>query len=195
VAVLSGKNVTGTNSDDSISGTADADTLSGGDGADVISGNGGDDTISGGNGNDFLLGGAGNDILSGGNGADTLYGGRGADLLSGGTGSDILNGDFGADILTGGTSADTFYFQARTAGFDEYGAYASDVITDFSGGDRLLFSDYQPTAKLMFAQSGANTIISIDLNGDLVADYQVATVLNATMLSVASATAFGDLIV
>lgn len=86
----------------------------------------GDDLYDGRNGavGGTVYGNAGNDRLLGGSGAERFVGGYGADTLQGGG---------GADILTGGAGRDLFLDTA--AGHD------GDVITDFSRGDRLVFSD------------------------------------------------------
>jgi Hemolysin-type calcium-binding repeat (2 copies). len=167
-------------------------------GNDIVAGNDGDDIIRGGSGNDVLLGNLGNDTLYGGTGEDNIFGGRGNDTLYGGAGSDLVSGDFGSDILYGETGADIFYFNARTAGFDEFGGTAVDTIMDFGVkgmADSLLFDDFGPGSSLVFAQDGANTVVGIDSDGDLVADYQVVVVMNATVADVAAVTSFGDLVI
>jgi Ca2+-binding RTX toxin-like protein len=77
-----------------------------------------------------ITGGSGNDTLSGLGGSDTLLGGEGNDRLLGGAGNDLLDGGFGLDTLTGGAGNDTFRF-------GEIGS-SYDIITDFSGKDKVL---------------------------------------------------------
>lgn len=77
----------------------------------IIEGRAGDDTLTGGGGDDSIVGGVGDDNLRGGQGNDTLVGGAGADVLSGGAGRDVF----------------------RWSGAQDRG----DLITDFSGEDRL----------------------------------------------------------
>jgi len=187
--------VQGTSGDDRIAGTTGSDFIAGNAGNDVVSGNAGDDTLLGNQGNDWLLGGLGNDMLNGGIGNDVLYGGRGADTIYGDQGSDILSGDFGADSLYGGTGGDTFYFEARTAGFEGDGSFASDTIQDFGASDTLLFDNYAAQAKLVFTQSGADTTVAMDIDGNGTADYTIVTVLNALKANVLAASGFGDLLI
>lgn len=188
----------GTDANETISGLAGGDYIHGRGGDDIIAGNDGDDRIMGGSGDDILLGNLGNDTLYGGTGKDILYGGRGDDFLHGGAGTDILSGDFGADMLWGDTGSDVFYFNARTAGVDEFGNAAVDTIMDFGikgSADSLLFDDFAPGANLVFVQDGANTVVGVDTNGDFVADLQAAIVLNATVAQVSAVSSFGDLVV
>lgn len=189
------RTIQGTSGDDRIAGSTETDFISGNAGNDVISGNAGDDTLFGNQGNDYLLGGLGNDLLNGGVGNDVLYGGRGADTIYGDQGSDILSGDFGADSLYGGSGGDTFYFEARTAGFEGNGTFASDTIQDFGASDTLLFDNYAAQARLVFTQSGANTTVAIDIDGNGTADYTLVTVLNALKANVQAASSFGDLLI
>ena len=77
-----------------------------------------------------------NSTLFGGNGNDVLTGGSGTDQLSGGAGADTLNGAYGDDVLRGGAGNDVFVLQNVTSGFNGR-RYGSDVIEDFSAGDRL----------------------------------------------------------
>jgi len=152
-----------------------------------------DDTISGDAGNNIIHGGMNQDVLAGRAGADTLFGETGADRLNGGAGNDYLNGGEGRDILTGSTGNDTFVFSALT----DTGTTATtrDTITDFvSGQDKIDLSGIDANANvtgdnafsfignLAFSHiagqlhteaSGANTILSGDVNGDGVADFQI----------------------
>lgn len=108
--------------DDEITGAVMNDTVDGGEG---------DDTLSGEGGRDALTGGAGLDELSGGAGNDNLSGGAGSDIIDGGSGSDTIEGGIGDDTLTGGSELDTFKFGD---------ADGIDTITDYTGGERLIFS-------------------------------------------------------
>jgi len=180
--------------DTSIAGTSGNDAIDGGTHADVIAGNAGADTIYGGTGSDFLLGNLDDDVVYGEQGRDVLYGGLGSDVLYGANGSDVLSGDFGADTLIGGNGGDTFYFDMRTAGHDHLGGLASDTISDFSHGDKLLFGHYTASAALMFTQSGSDTLVYVDADGNGSADYLAVTVINAAMSAVQSASSFGELV-
>jgi len=72
-------------------------------------------------------------IVYGNAGNDRLLGGGGGEHFIGGYGADTLQGGGGADILTGGAGYDLF--------MDTRAGHNSDTITDFSRGDRLVFSD------------------------------------------------------
>lgn len=77
-----------------------------------------------------------NTTLFGGNGNDVLTGSNGADQLSGGAGADTLNGSGGDDTLRGGTGNDVFVLENPVDG-NNGRRFGSDVIEDFSAGDRL----------------------------------------------------------
>jgi hypothetical protein len=79
------------------------------------------------------IGGGGNDQLIGNDVANKLIGNGGNDTLLGGGGDDFLTGGSGTDTLTGGAGNDTF----SDTMFSLYG----DTITDFSAGDRIVFTD------------------------------------------------------
>jgi Ca2+-binding RTX toxin-like protein len=143
------------------------------------------DTLTGGNGNDTLVGLDGNDTLSGGCGTDTL---------DGGDGDDILIGGLGQDKLTGGAGNDIFKFNSLDEISEKiwhgYGYVGkSDTITDFAPGDKI---DLSAIAGLNFVGIGNNfsgvgneillaigyygTQLAIDTDGDMLADYSLATV-------------------
>ena len=143
-------------------------------GPQLVSALGGDDTVQGG-------------IL-----ADSINGGDGNDLISGNAGADALTGGPGSDILTGGAGADSFVFTALS----DFGpASAPDVITDFSSldGDRIRLDQIDASSvgsgnqaftflgtagftgipgQLHYVQAGPDLIVSGDVNGDRVADFQ-----------------------
>jgi len=180
--------VHGNDQNNRINGSSGADIIYGMGGADAIVGGSGDDTIYGGDGIDTLYGNAGNDIIYGDAGNDILYGAEGNDTLYGGAGDDRLEGGAGADILTGGDGKDQFLF--RTTDFG-----STDIITDFTHGtdaialstidantnttadDAFTFigtSAFTKTAgELRYVQSGGNTYIYADVNGDGVADLTI----------------------
>ena len=99
--------------------------------ANSISGSSANDTIYGGGGTDSLLGNSGNDKLFGDAGNDTLVGGKGNDTLTGGAGNDLFvyaNGD------------------------------GSDVIADYSSGDKIRISG----SKISSAKvSGSDVILNV----------------------------------
>jgi Ca2+-binding RTX toxin-like protein len=148
--------------------------------ADDLLGDGAANTISGLGGRDILDGRIGNDSLSGGKGADDLYGGGG---------NDELNGGHGNDLLFGGAGADRFVFVSPA---DSVVGARRDVIKDFSSAqsDRIDLSGIDANASTMgddaftfvgnAAFSGvagelrfASHILSGDIDGDSVADFQI----------------------
>lgn len=79
------------------------------------------------------VGGSGADTLVGNSAANLLVGNGGVDTLIGGDGDDVLTGGSGADSLSGGAGADRFS--------DTRANLNGDTITDFTAGDRILFTD------------------------------------------------------
>jgi Ca2+-binding RTX toxin-like protein len=139
---------------------------------------------------DVLTGSSGSNVLIGLNGNDTLNGGGGADTLIGGAGNDTLVGGSGADILTGGLDADRFVFGALA----DSAPGTPDLVTDFvHGTDILDFSaidantssngnqsfafggqDANVVARsVTWFESGGNTIIQADVNGNTAADFTI----------------------
>lgn len=128
-----------------------------------------------------------NDYLSGGNGSDTLYGGAGNDTLDGGADADTLLGGAGADSMVGGLAADRFRFTSTT---DAGTGASKDIIADFSQaqGDKIDLSSLGVTlsihgmaaftspgsfGQIRWAQSGSDTLIQIDTNGNTTADMEI----------------------
>jgi serralysin len=151
-------------------------------GTDLISGF---ETLIGSRYADLLTGGASTDRLVGDNGNDQLWGGGGEDLLEGGSGLDKLTGGAGQDRLSGGASGDQFIF--AVAGDSAVGA--ADLILDFSQAEKdkivfdhmfvgrasfigdAVFSGH--TGELRYDLSGADLIVSGDIDGDGTADFQI----------------------
>ncbi|WP_372622377.1 calcium-binding protein [Falsiroseomonas sp.] len=155
--------------------------------ADLLIGSAGDNDLSGLDGHDAINGGAGNDIINGGAGDDTLRGGDGDDILEGGLGRDILFGEAGFD---------TFVF--RDLLDSPPSAPSRDQIRDFVQGEDLIdlalidananlageqaFSFRGSLGftgaggELRYVQSGGNTLVYADANGDKAVDF--AVVLN-----------------
>jgi len=151
----------------------------------LITGNSGDNRLSGLEGNDNILGEFGDDTVQGGDGLDTIEGGDGDDNLTGG---------LGKELMFGNTGADRFIF----ATLSHIGATTStaDIISDFTRGDDVIdlraidanvmtpgtndtftflgtaaFGNVAGQARV--AQSGGNTFVELDANGDSVADAMI----------------------
>jgi len=107
--IISGKNIAGTDGNDTLHGENTPDTIYGKKGNDLLFGEGGNDTLSGDDGHDMVYGGTGNDDLYGDGDNDLLFGDDGHDRLFGGIGNDLLYGD-------GGTQTQVL----RLDGVDDY---------------------------------------------------------------------------
>ncbi len=185
-------------------GSSYDDVLFGSRQSDQIHGNGGSDILLGGLGADTLFGDGGNDRVVGGVGNDTLWGGAGSDSLEGGAGSDLLVGSAGRDFLQGGAGVDWFRF--GNGDFGGATAATADRIYDFSiaQGDRidlsLVDSDFtfsgnqsfdfigthaftHNAGELRYMQSGGNTYVFADQNGDTIADFAIRIDGNVTLLA------------
>jgi Ca2+-binding RTX toxin-like protein len=181
-----------TNVDTSLAGT-EIENLTAAAGADglILTGNDADNRIVGRDGADVIDGGIGNDILSGGLGIDTLTGGLGNDKLFGGEDGDFLTGGEGADILTGGDGNDAFIYQSvqdsttAPAGRDRIDDFliGSDKIdleqidAVLGGGDNAFnyvgTAAFQNAGDLRAVATGNNTVVSGDIDGNGVADFQI----------------------
>ncbi|HWW27896.1 MAG TPA: M10 family metallopeptidase C-terminal domain-containing protein [Caulobacter sp.] len=91
-------------------------------------------------------------------------------LISDGS-AHTLTGKGGADTLTGGGGADVFAYEA----IGDSTVAAFDTITDFThGSDTLGLTPLMTgTTKLTLSTDGTDKILSIDLNGDGVAEGQI----------------------
>ena len=121
---------------------------------------------------------------------NVIIGNSGNNTLTGGAGSDILMGGLGHDKMTGGTGNDVFVFN----GLAEMGTTQAtrDLITDFEhnvdkidlsslshtlpdGWDFLGGANFSHRAgELHQEASGSLTVIEGDMNGDGIADFQIA---------------------
>jgi serralysin len=135
-----------------------------------------------------------NNVLQGTAGDNVLRGGSGNDTLSGGDGNDLLVGGFGRDMETGGAGADRFDFNSVNESGTTFAT--RDQIMGFEQGtDAMDFSTIDANAAARGNQAftfigdagfhgvagelhqqtvGPDTIVSGDINGDAVADFQIA---------------------
>lgn len=126
------------------------------------------------------------------NGSYKIYGGAGNDTLTGGHGADTLSGGLGADTVTGGAGNDTFLYRSVA----ESTPASHDTIADFTTGDVIdltwIDADTNQADDQAFTFIGSkafdhhagelqainngsgNWTISADVNGDGVADFQIA---------------------
>jgi len=174
----------GGGADDFLFGEAGADTLRGGTGADQLDGGAEDD---------FLYGEGQNDTLDGGAGIDRLFGGLDDDTLIGGADRDVMSGDSGADTFVfddghfGGTTANT---ADRIMDFREFQGDLIDLslVDAISGGgdDDFAFIGNElftgTAGELRWEQSGGNTMIYMDVDGDAQADYAIRLDGNLSLL-------------
>ena len=157
----------------------------------ILTGSDAANRIVGGDGGDSIDGGIGDDTLKGGIGDDTLEGGIGADRLFGGEDDDVLTGGEGADLLTGGDGNDTFVYQSIAD--SAVGPAGRDQIVDFligsdkidleqidavqGGGDNAFnfigTAAFQNGGDLRAVAAGNNTLVSGDIDGNGVADFQI----------------------
>lgn len=195
----------GSRLDDDLAGAGGADILLGGRGHDDLYGGSGNDDLVGGGGSDWAYGGNGSDLLEGEAGADRLFGDAGHDFVYGDGGNDQLRGGAGGDDLAGGTGADRFVFDDGE--FGGMSRSTADYIADFvraegdlidlrpvdavvgAGGDQAFAfiggSAFSGTAgELRAYQSGGDTFVAGDVNGDGVKDFLIylegAVALNAS---------------
>ncbi|WP_439400287.1 calcium-binding protein (plasmid) [Bradyrhizobium sp. PMVTL-01] len=125
-----------------------------------ITGNSGDNTLSGLAGNDVLDGGAGNDKLIGGLEADNLTGGAGAD-------------SFVFSALADSTSAAFDIVQDFVHGADKIDLGAIDANVAKNGNQAFAFAGQSSDAvanSVTWYESGGNTFVQADVNGNTTAD-------------------------
>jgi Ca2+-binding RTX toxin-like protein len=151
-----------------LDGTRASQTLAGGAFDDLLRGRGGDDTLHGNGGTDILNGGTGNDVLIGGAGKDALFGGAGSDVFK-------LTGV--ADSGVGGAHRDVIHDFEQ--GSDTIDLSAIDANSNTAANDAFTFvgtAAFSHTAgevRQFTAQDGA-TVVAGDVDGDGVADFQIA---------------------
>ena len=143
------------------------------------------------------LDGTGNGLansLKGNGGDNTLSGLAGADRIDGAGGGDVLIGGTGRDTLTGGAGADTFRVLQESVGL---ATLEVDAVLDYSTAEDILdFSLIDANAALagdqafavrttgfsktagemfvFFTAASNTTTVRLDVNGDGLADYQMA---------------------
>jgi len=130
------------------------------------------ETLTGTGGKDFINGLGGNDILLGLAGNDTLSGGAGADTMTGGTGADRFVFTATADSLPTTPDIITDFLH----GTDIIDLSAIDANTLMSGDQAFGFADLNPNVvanSVTWSESGGNTIIRADVNGNTTADFML----------------------
>jgi Ca2+-binding RTX toxin-like protein len=177
--------------DNLLAGVDGADTLQGGAGADKLYGDG---AIYG----DFVHGLSGPIVAS-----EALYGddaAPGGDSLDGGKGDDILVGGGGADTMTGGKGVDAFWYFR----LEDSAVGAQDLITDFNqnydvldfaaidadataDGDQAFtlvyaFTNTAGEAQVAYDRVTATTTLSLDVDGDGVADAAIVVGARLTIV-------------
>ncbi|MBN8531310.1 MAG: tandem-95 repeat protein [Alphaproteobacteria bacterium] len=169
----------------------DADVLYLGSNAAVYSGTGGTLTAYGDGGNNaFSNFGSFAVTVTFGNGNDSYGYGSGNDTVMGEGGNDTLYGTIGLDTLSGGTGADRFIYDAVNNSGTSAGN--RDIVTDFSQAetDKIDISPFTGLAtfqaggngaadlagsvfQVSFGQSGGNTIVYVDTDGNNAANFEI----------------------
>jgi Ca2+-binding RTX toxin-like protein len=144
--------------------------------ANTLVGNSGNNSLSGGDGNDYIVGGAGNDTLNGGNQNDTLVGGAGADAMNGGAGNDSFLYQLLSDTGVGPGNRDTI--NGFVHGQDLINLAALDANAGVGGNQAFSFigsAAFSGVAgQLRYSAFGNTCLVDGDVNGDSVADFQIA---------------------
>lgn len=133
--------------------------------------------------------GPGEDLFNGkGGNAITLFGEDGNDHLIGSSGKDTITGGVGIDTLTGGKGADKFVFTLSIEGGDKITDFKHtehDRIDlhlmdadPFTGGDQPFHfigkqHFHNQEGELRFVKQGKALIVSGDINGDGIVDFQI----------------------
>jgi Ca2+-binding RTX toxin-like protein len=149
--------------------------------ANTITGNAAANDLSGSYGNDTLIGGAGGDHLFGGYGADILRGGGGTDFLTGDSGADKFDWDNVGDAGVDAARDQVFDFVHGTDKLDlstidaKAGTASNDAFT-FRGANAFSGVAGQLRAELVHGPDGDYTLVQGDVNGDGVADFEIALV-------------------
>lgn len=158
----------------------------GGSGADVLSGNAAANTLSGLGGADRLVGNAGNDILVGGAGADTLIGGAGNDVFR--FDARVESGLAARDLIRAGGGAGAFE-RPGAAGGDRIDVSGIDADTRAAGNQSFELGG-TGRGHLWLADSGTNTLLRANNDGDAAPDFELVIQDGATLASAYSAADF-----
>jgi Ca2+-binding RTX toxin-like protein len=139
----------------------------------------------------------GNDLantITAGTNANAIFGLGGQDYISAGGGNDVLVGGAGKDTLVGGAGNDIFRYGAVSE--SPQGANLRDTISDFArGSDRIDLAGIDANSsvagnqaftfvgtgaftgasgQLRYGVFGTTAVVEADINGDRVADLQIA---------------------
>lgn len=205
---LGADTVNGGSGMDRLSGGAGIDTLSYAGSSAGVTVNLATDLVSGGDASgdqidsfENVTGSSANDKITGDDRANLLDGGVGADQLNGGAGADRLIGGLAGDKLTGGLGADRFIYREFN---QSVAATGRDVINDFSqaqgdlinvaaidaiaGGVDNAFvfignAAFSAAGQLRYFNSGTQTIIQADGNGDGIADMEIVLAGSMTLVA------------
>jgi Ca2+-binding RTX toxin-like protein len=128
----------------------------------------GNNSVDGGAGDDRITMGAGDDTILGGDGADTLHGGVGADVLTGGDGDDIFSFVAGDSDTTQGVDTITDFRQNADADRIDLSSFGLSGPGVFIGN-----TAFSGSVELRWQQSGADTLVQLDSNGDGYVDLQL----------------------
>ena len=148
---------------------ASIENLSGSSHADSLYGNNAANAVKGGAGNDRLYGRGGNDVLNGGTGNDTLHGQAGRDTLIGGDGKDIFV--FRSTSESPVSGPDTIKDFVR--GSDRIDLRGIDANSTMTGDQAFIFIGKSAFRGKAGELSFSNGVLSGDVNGDGVADFQI----------------------
>lgn len=114
-------------------------------------------------------------IIIGSNGNDTISGGGGNDTITGGLGDDIF--DYNAIADSGVGSGNRDVITDFLAGTDDIDLLGIDAYPGTGGDDAFAFVAAQTAAtmanSITWEQTGGNTIVRGDVNGDTTADFEI----------------------
>jgi Ca2+-binding RTX toxin-like protein len=163
------------------SASTTAVTALGGAGTDNMVGSGVADTLDGGADADRIAGGLGNDGLSGGDGNDILIGGRGKDILDGDGGADVFDFNSKSDSLKGSLKDTVFFGAGDTI---DLGTIDAAKGRGFNGNQDFEWVDDDNLGAKFTGEAGelrfSKGVLSGDINGDGVADFEIKIVGSLT---------------